>query len=132
MTSEAGDAGHDRSDVSASDQTTEASTEQQPVLPALLSAQPSFSYLQAMAGFMGVVETPKAADPALQAELALDFLNTMWQVCEVSSSPIAVTIPVHAVFCFQDMFLCYRNKSMALMKKLEDVAWLLTNRQHTS
>ena len=49
----------------------------------LLSAQPSFSYMQAMAGFMGVVEAPKAADPALLAEAALSFLDTMWQVCEV-------------------------------------------------
>lgn len=50
----------------------------------MLSSQPSFNYMEAMAGFMGVIEAPKAADPALQAELALDFLNTMWQVCEVS------------------------------------------------
>jgi hypothetical protein len=44
--------------------------------------QASLDYMQAMAGFMGVVEAPKAADPAAEAEAALMFLNAVWAACE--------------------------------------------------
>jgi hypothetical protein len=71
----------DTDDGTADDVSLQQAAEQQ---TALLSAQPSFSYMQAMAGFMGVVEAPNAADPAVETEMALEFLETMWQVCEVS------------------------------------------------
>lgn len=81
MVSESGDV--EKEDVSSGGVVSGSThrAEQQPV--SMLSAQPSFSYMDAMAGFMGVVEAPKAADPALLAEAALSFLDTMWQVCEV-------------------------------------------------
>lgn len=38
----------------------------------------AIDYLQAMAGFMGVVEAPKELDPEVQAEAAVAFLQTLW------------------------------------------------------
>jgi hypothetical protein len=38
----------------------------------------ALSYLQAMAGFMGVVDTPKEADPEAEAAAAVAFLEDLW------------------------------------------------------
>lgn len=89
MASEREDVDHaiNEADVSGSEQTVQTDS--------LSSVQPSFSYMQAMAGFMGVVEAPKAADPAAAAAAALEFLNTMWQVCEVISPQIRMQNMCH-------------------------------------
>lgn len=91
MGSEPGDSNQITGNDATSEQQAGKSMEQ-PV--SLLTAQPSFSYMQAMAGFMGVVEAPKTEDPAVLAAAALEFLDVMWEVCEVrgdASSPTSLT-----------------------------------------
>jgi hypothetical protein len=38
----------------------------------------AINYLEAMAGFMGVVDAPKEADPEAEAAAAVAFLETLW------------------------------------------------------
>lgn len=46
------------------------------------ASEAAIDYLQAMAGFMGVVEAPKELDPEVQAEAAVAFLQTLWYDAE--------------------------------------------------
>jgi hypothetical protein len=36
------------------------------------------SYLEVMAGFMGIVDTPKSSDPAAEAAEAIAFMEALW------------------------------------------------------
>jgi hypothetical protein len=36
------------------------------------------SYLEVMAGFVGIVDTPKLSDPAVEAAEAIAFLEALW------------------------------------------------------
>jgi hypothetical protein len=38
----------------------------------------ALNYLEAMAGFMGIVDTPKEADPEAEAAAAVAFLENLW------------------------------------------------------
>jgi hypothetical protein len=40
----------------------------------------AITYLEAMAGFMGMVDAPKEIDPQAEAEAALAYLETLWQL----------------------------------------------------
>jgi hypothetical protein len=48
----------------------------------------ALDYMQAMAGFMGVVEAPKEVDPDTLADAATAFLHTLWDTDHGDVRPI--------------------------------------------
>jgi hypothetical protein len=97
----------------------------------LISVQPSFSYMQAIAGFMGVVEAPNAADPEKEAEMALEFLETMWNVCQVSMNHNS-THKYSLTEVLDAQCISFRNKVMTWTHKGEDGVSLPMRRQRVA
>jgi hypothetical protein len=48
------------------------------------------SYLEVMAGFVGVVDTPKLSDPAVEAAEAIAFLEALWSEPEQVGRKVAM------------------------------------------
>lgn len=59
----------------------------------------AINYLEAMAGFMGVVDAPKEVDPEAEAAAAVTFLETLWgnEAVEVWWAGLHCHVKQHAV-----------------------------------